>query len=112
MASSQQPSTSGVHTGDALIVLVLKYLDGGLAGEEWAALESALRRGPAERDLFVELCHLHASLLEVYRGPRERRGREEVATPDEPSGEDTILRGQAADDTVHYPRRPDDGSSA
>ena len=115
MASSQRPTPGGVNSVEEFTLLTLQYLDGALGGDELAALEAALRDSAPERDLFVQLCQLHASLLEAFRARREHLQRAGAASPVEPAhkpGEDTIFRNQGAADTVRVPRRPDAGPPA
>lgn len=115
MASSQRPTPGGVNSVEEFTLLTLQYLDGAIGGDELAALEAALRDSAPERDLFVQLCQLHASLLEAFRARREHLQRAGTGSPGEPAhkpGEDTIFRNQGAADTVRVPRRPDAGPTA
>jgi hypothetical protein len=118
VASPQQPKPTDVESAEALTILTLKYLDGALRADELATLETVLRDDASGRDLFVQLCHLHACLLENLRtrpgytadSPAASPARAEAAK--EPGGEDTVMRKQKADDTVRVPSPRDDGPKA
>jgi hypothetical protein len=116
MASSQRPAPGAVNSAEVLTVLTLKYLDGALAGDELAVLEGILRANASGRDAFVQLCHLHGCLLEMYRARREAlQPGPPGPTADpasEPTGEDTVLRDKRPDDTVRVPGQGEPGPEA
>ena len=111
MASSQRPASSDIQNAEVLTVLTLKYLDGVIGDDELDALQATLQDSASGRDLFVQLCHLHAYLREAFRvRGRHVPGKKTGASGEpasEPAGDDTVVRGQTAGDTVRVRRRRD-----